>query len=92
MDKFVVLVNSGLWDGGKVFVGLESVKELFKGEGVKNWNIDDGGEDLKLNFDEGIEMLLYFGSMGEKVIVKNEELLERGEDYVEVSICKLNEG
>lgn len=91
MEKYVVLVNDGLWGGGLVFVGLESVKNLFKDMGIKKWVVDDGDEDLKLSFNEGIEMMLDFGGMGEKVVVKNEELLEMGDDYVTLSICKLDE-
>ena len=91
MEKYVVLVNGGLWGGGKVFVGLESVKKMFKDEGVKKWFVDDGGEDLKLSFNEGIEMMLDFGGNGDKVVVKNKELLEMGDDEVEFSICKLLE-
>ena len=91
MEKYVVLVNGGLWGGGKVFVELESVKKLFRGEGIEKWFVDDGGEDLELSFDEGIEMMLNFGGGGDRVIVKNVELLEMGDDYVELSICKLLE-
>ena len=91
MEKYVVLVNGGLWGGGKVFVGLESVKKMFKDEGVKKWFVDDGDEDLKLSFNEGIEMMLDFGGNGDKVVVKNKELLEMGDDFVEFSICKLLE-
>lgn len=88
MDKFVVLVNDGLWDGGKVFVGLDSVKKLFKDVGVKEWIIE--GE--KVSFKYGIDMMLEFGEIGERLVVENSELCEMGDDECHLSICKLNEG
>lgn len=87
MEKFVVLVNGGLWEGGKVFVGLESVKEMFKGEGIEKWIID--GDEFE--FDEGIDELLSGGDGGYKLEVGNEELCEMGDDFCELSICKLVE-
>ena len=98
MEKFVVLMNGGLWGGGKVFVGLESVKKMFKGEGVEKWILEEReGLDLfwydcEMSFDEGIKVLLDYGDVGESIMVKNEELLEMGNDFVEMSICRLDEG
>lgn len=97
MEKYVVLVNGGLWGGGKVFVGLESVKKMFKDEGVENWIMEEREGldmflyDCEMGFDEGIKVLMDYGDIGECIMVKNKELLEMGDDFVELSICKLDE-
>jgi hypothetical protein len=82
MKKYVILVNNGLYGGGIVFdrEGLEKV--------INEWS---GGKELIDEDDEvvSIEDLIEIGSMGEMREICNEEMVERGGDYVEVSICEL---
>jgi hypothetical protein len=82
MEKYVILVNDGLYGGGRVFdrEGLEKI--------INEWS---GGKELIDEDDEvvSIEDLIEMGSMGEKKEICNEEMVERGGDYVEVSICEL---
>ena len=82
MKKYVILVNGGLYGGGKVFdrEGVEKVISEWSG----NKELIDEDEKV-VSIDELIEM----GSMGEKKEIWNEEMVEMGDDYVELSICEL---
>jgi hypothetical protein len=83
MNKFVVLVNGGLYEGGKVF-DRKGVDELFVEWSEGKELIDDEGEVVSV--DELIEC----GGMGERKMIVNEEMCEMGDDYVEVSVCRLD--
>jgi hypothetical protein len=82
-DKFVILVNGGLYGGGNVF----SREEL---DGVfEEWN---KGE-VMLDEDEfgvSVSDLIEVGSIGEKINIVNESMVEVGDEWVEVSVVKLN--
>lgn len=83
MSKYVVLVNGGLYEGGKVF-DREGVDKLFV-----EWS---DGKELVNEDDEvvSVDRLIEWGSMGEREKLINEEMCERGDDYVEVSVCELS--
>ena len=88
MSKFVIIVNGGLWGGGKVF-DMEGVKKVFKDVGVEEWKIMGEDEEEVMEFDEGIDLLREMGDMGESVEVYNEELCVMGDDCCNLSICEL---
>lgn len=82
-DLFVILVNDGLFDGGEVFDRgeLDTVirkwsrsEELIDDEGGV-WSVDD---------------LIEIGGNGSRVNIINKSMLEIGDDYVSISICKLS--
>ena len=84
MTKFVILVNSGLFNsGGNVFNRdeLEKVFEEWNGGGVM---MCEEGEEVSIND------LIELGSMGERVNIVNESMVEMGEEWVELSIVELD--
>jgi hypothetical protein len=84
MEKFVVLVNDGLYGGGKVFSRKE-LDELFE-----EWS---GGEVMldEDEFEVSVNDLIEIGSIGEKISIVNESMVEMGDELVEISIVKLIE-
>jgi len=81
--KYVILVNDGLIDGGKVFdyKGLEDkFNEWSDGEKL----IDDMGDVVS------VDDLIELGGFGEKSSIINESMLEMGDDEVEVSVVELD--
>jgi hypothetical protein len=83
MKNFVILVNGGLYGGGDVF-SREELDSVFE-----EWN---GGEVMLDEDDEevSIDGLIELGEMGEKVNIYNESMVERGDEWVEVSVVRLN--
>jgi hypothetical protein len=90
-DKFVIVVNGGLFNGelNEVAVNVFSRKEL--DEVFEEWNggevmVDEDGEEY------GIDDLIELGSMGEKANIVNESMVEMSDvgGWVEVSIVKLD--
>ena len=84
MSKFIVLVNSGVYnDSGNVF-DREGLEKLFE-----EWS-----EGEVLMSDEGEEVSIYelieVGIMGERINIVNESMVEMGDDYVEVSVVELD--
>ena len=81
-DKFVILVNSGLYGGGKVFSReeLDSVFEEWSGGEVM---ISDDEEEVDIDY------LIGMGEIGESVCIVNENMVERGDEWTEVSVVKL---
>ena len=83
MKKYVILVNGGVYGGGEVF-DREGVERV-----ISEWS---GGKEL-IDEDEeviSIDELIEVGSMGEKKLIWNEEMVEMGDDWVELSICELS--
>ena len=82
MNKYVILVNSGLYGGGHVF-SREELDNVFE-----EWT---GGEVMMSEDDEevSIDDLIGYGADGEKVNIVNESMIEMGEEWVEVSVVKL---
>ena len=78
---FVILINGGLWEGGKVFKSVEEIEKEFRNCGVSEW-IEEG--DV-VGFDVGMKKMLDGGCEWE-----NDELLEYGDDFVSIEICELN--
>ena len=76
----------GINDGMLVFEKLVSLVEWFKERGVKELKFED--EESK-SIEDGIGFML---SMECKVVCKNEELFEMGDDYCELIVrdCEMN--
>jgi hypothetical protein len=83
-DKYIISVNDGvLNEGGKNVFSREEVDVVFE-----NWN---GGEVM---MDWGkeeysVDDLIEYGSVGEKVEIYNESMVEMGDEFVSVSVIKL---
>lgn len=84
MSKFIVLVNSGVYnDSGNVF-DREGLEKLFEEWSEGEVLMSDEGEEVSI--DELIEM----GSMGEKINIVNESMVEMGDEWVELSVVELS--
>jgi hypothetical protein len=83
MKNFVILVNSGLYGGGDVF-SREELDSVFE-----EWS---GGEVMMSDDEEEVDIdyLIGMGEMGESVCIINERMVDRGDEWVEVSVVKLN--
>jgi len=82
MEKYVILVNGGVYRGGEVF-DREGVEKVIY-EWSEGKELVDEDEEV-VSIDELIEV----GSIGEKKLIWNEEMVEMGDDWVELSVCKL---
>ena len=82
----VVLINGGVWfvASSKEKVRERLVRELGK-ETVKMED-DLSGEEVEVTVDKAMERMYLAGSCGEMVKVVEEDLYERGDDYVDVAI------
>ena len=85
-DMYCVVINDGLFGGGKVF-SYKGLVELFKEELKISVFRDSEGNEYE--FKDGIEELISCGENGCKMELVNNELLEMGDDYCGLSICKL---
>jgi hypothetical protein len=83
--KYVIGVNSGLYEGGKVFNGKEKVeKKLMEWSGGKDI-VNEDGEVVS------VDMLIDSGGCGYKEKIMNECMCEMGDDYMELSVYELKE-
>ena len=94
-DKYIILVNGGTYNSsafdksnvvgrsGNVF-SREELDLIFN-----DWS---GGEDMVDEDGEsyGVDDLIELGEMGERVNIVNEEMVEMGDEWVQVSVIKLN--
>lgn len=86
MKKMVIVVNGGLYvgdDGKNVFDEVSVREVLLKWNGGKNGFMVD---DEEIDVDE----LIKSGEFG-SVMVYEEKMCERGDDYVEIGVVELVE-
>jgi hypothetical protein len=84
VNKFVILVNGGLYNGNSVNVfSRKELEEVFEEWGGGEVMLDEEGEEVS------VDDLIELGSMGEKVNIVNESMVEVGDEWVELSVVKL---
>ena len=83
MSKYVILVNGGLYGGGDVF-SREELDSHFEGWNDCEVMWSEDGEEVS------VDDLIELGEMGEKVNIVNESMVEMGDEWVELSVVKLN--
>ena len=91
MNKFVMIWNSGLFcKGNKNVFNRDELNEIFSNDfGLKELMMNEG-EVYSVN--EGIDEMIECGNMGESVELINEECVEMGDDFVNVSIVRIDMG
>ena len=83
MNKYVILVNGGLYGGGYVF-DRDELDDVFEEWSENQVMMSDDEEEVDIDY------LIGMGEMGESVCIVNESMVERGDEWVEVSVVKLN--
>jgi hypothetical protein len=88
MKKYVIIVNDGLYNDYDIKKNVFNREEL--DSVFKEWS---GGEDIVDSGGEvyNVDDLIEYGSIGEKVEIYNENMVERGDDFVSVGVVELNE-
>ena len=92
--NLVLRFNDGVVDS---FATKEDLVEWFKKEGVSDLQltseegdlIDDEGDGDKYSVEKGVELLMAVGRGGGCVCCWNEELVEMGDDYVEIGVYEI---
>lgn len=92
--NLVLRFNNGVVDS---FATKGDLVEWFKGERVGNLQltteegdlIDDEGDGDVYSIEKGVEILLELGMCGESACCWNEELVEMGDDYVEIGVYEI---
>jgi hypothetical protein len=84
MKKFVILVNSGLYNSSVNVFSREELEEVFDEWSGGDVMIDEDGEEVS------VDDLIELGSMGEKVNIVNESMVEIGDEWVELSVVELS--
>jgi hypothetical protein len=86
--NLVLRFNDGVVDS---FATKEDLVEWFKGEGVSDLLLSDNDDDNSEGYsiEEGVDRLIESGSSGLCMICWNEELVEMGDDYVEVGVYEV---
>jgi hypothetical protein len=86
--NLVLRFNDGMVDS---FATKEDLVEWFKKEGVSTLILTDdceeGGEGVSI--EEGVDELIFAGSAGLSMVCWNEELVERGDDYVDIGVYEI---
>lgn len=93
MKKFIMLWNGGVRfkeNGGNVY-DMEEVRKVFEGKELKVENGDNENDLVEIGVEELIEEMIELGGCGEKLNVYCEELVERGDDFVDVSLIEIVE-
>ena len=83
MNKYVILVNGGLYGGGYVF-DRDELDDVFEEWSENQVMMSEDGEEIS------IDDLIGYGGDGERVNIVNESMVEMGDEWVEVSVVKLN--
>ena len=85
MNKYVILVNGGLYGGGYVF-DREELDGVFEEWSEGEVMMSEDGEEIS------IDDLIGYGGDGERVNIVNESMVEMSDvgGWVEVSVVKLN--
>ena len=84
MKKFIILVNSGLYNSSVNVFSREELEEVFDEWSGGDVMIDEDGEEVS------VDDLIELGSMGEKVNIVNESMVEMGDEWVELSVVELS--
>jgi hypothetical protein len=84
MKKFIILVNSGLYNSSVNVFSREELEEVFDEWSGGDVMIDEDGEEVS------VDDLIELGSMGEKVNIVNESMVEIGDEWVELSVVELS--
>lgn len=91
--NLVLRFNDGIVDS---FKGKKELVEWFKGEGVSKLMLSTDGECMETNevvneytISKGVDELLKMGGIGLCMICHNEELVEMGDDYVEIGVYEI---
>jgi hypothetical protein len=74
------------------FANKEDLVEWFKKEGVSTLILtDDCDEDEGggVSIEEGVDELIKNGGMGLSMVCWNEELVEMGDDYVDIGVYEI---
>jgi hypothetical protein len=85
MNKYVILVNGGLYGGGYVF-DRDELDDVFEEWSEGEVMMSEEGEEIS------IDDLISYGGDGERVNIVNESMVEMSDmgGWVEVSVVKLN--
>lgn len=91
MEKtnLVLRFNDGVVDS---FATKEDLVEWFKNEGVSTLLLTDDCEDVgvkEISIEEGVDELIFAGSVGLSMVCWNEELVEMGDDYVDIGVYEI---
>ena len=89
--NLVLRFNDGVVDS---FATKEDLIEWFKGEGVEMLILTDNEDEEGNEFDgvsieEGVDSLIESGRSGLCMVCWNEELVEMGDDYVEIGVYEV---
>jgi hypothetical protein len=87
--NLVLRFNDGMVDS---FATKEDLVEWFKEEGVTTLLLTDDCEDVGVvgvSIEEGVDELIKNGSMGLSMVCWNEELVEMGDDYVDIGVYEI---
>ena len=89
--NLVLRFNDGVVDS---FATKEDLIEWFKGEGVEMLILTDNEDEEGNEFDgvsieEGVDSLIENGRSGLCMVCWNEELVEMGDDYVEIGVYEV---
>jgi hypothetical protein len=68
------------------FASKKDLVEWFRGEGVSELLL---GDNEGVDIEEGVDMLVESGGMGSSMVCWNEELVDRGDDYVEIGVYEI---
>ena len=95
VPRYVMLWNGGLYHNGKNVFTLEEIKEQFldyRGFTRKRIRNSSGfdRDDIELNtLDELLDLMIEAGSQGSPHYIWEEDLAERGDDYVVASLVSI---
>jgi len=95
VPRYVMLWNGGLFHNDKNVFTLKEIKEqfldyrLFTRKRIRNSSWFDR-DDIKLNtLDELLDLMIEAGSKGSPHYIWEEDLAERGDDYVVASLVRI---
>jgi hypothetical protein len=100
--RYVMLWNGGVYHGtgGRNVFTLEELKREFherlyftkdRIRVSEDWSVYDDDEFEYVSLSGLFEILARMGGMGEKYYIHEQDLAERGDDFVEASLVSLEE-
>jgi len=91
--NLVLRFNDGVVDS---FKSKKELVKWFKDEGVSDLKLSTDGECMETNevvneytISKGVDQLLEMGGIGLCMICHNEELVEMGDEYVEIGVYEI---
>ena len=88
--NLVLRFNDGVVDS---FATKEDLVEWFRKEGVNTLLLTDDCEedegDEGVSIEEGVDKLIQYGGLGVTMVCWNEELVEMGDDYVDIGVYEI---